>query len=134
MKEFSQKLDRGILSKVECLEAARDLHFDVHTLDEALQFLHDISEVFYFFEILPNIVFTNPQVIVDKMTEFVEAIYSVRERRRVFSEAWQRLRSFFVRFSFTERISEALQAWSVYTNRAGQFVFVMESTLCQPSL
>ena len=90
LEEVSQTLKRGLLSKAECLEAARDLHFNDHTLDGALQFLHDISEVFYFPETLPNIVFSNPQVIVDKMTELAEAIYSVRGKKRVCTGSWQR--------------------------------------------
>ncbi len=94
LEEVSQSQNRGIFSKLECLEAARDLHFDQHTLDGALQFLHNISEVFYFPEILPNLVFTNPQVIVDKLTEFVEAIYSVRETGGVSTGEWQKFKDY----------------------------------------
>ena len=70
---------RGVLSKEECLQAALDLHFDEHTLDAALQFLDEMSVVFYFPEILPGVVFTNPQVLLDKVTELVEEIYHLRK-------------------------------------------------------
>ena len=70
---------RGVLSKEECLQAALDLHFDEHTLDAALQFLDEMSVVFYFPEILPGVVFTNPQVLLDKVTELVEETYHLRK-------------------------------------------------------
>ena len=70
---------RGVLSKEECLQAALDLHFDEHTLDAALQFLDEMSVVFYFPEILPDVVFTNPQVLLDKVTELVEETYYLKK-------------------------------------------------------
>ena len=70
---------RGVLSKEECLQAALDLHFDEDTLDAALQFLDEISAVFYFPEILPGVVFTNPQVLLDKVTELVEETYHLKK-------------------------------------------------------
>ena len=70
---------RGVLSKEECLQAALDLHFDKHTLDAALQFLDEMSVVFYFPEILPGVVFTNPQVLLDKVTELVEETYYLKK-------------------------------------------------------
>ena len=75
---------RGVLSKEECLQAALDLHFDEHTLDAALQFLDEMSVVFYFPEILPGVVFTNPQVLLDKVTELVEETYRLRKGRSLF--------------------------------------------------
>ena len=46
LEEVSLSLDRGVLSKEECLRAANKLFFDEHTLDAALQFLDEISSVF----------------------------------------------------------------------------------------
>ena len=75
---------KGVLSKEECLQAALDLHFDEHTLDAALQFLDEMSVVFYFPEILPGVVFTNPQVLLDKVTELVEETHHYRKGRSLF--------------------------------------------------
>ena len=79
LEEVSLSLDRGVLSKEECLRAAKDLYFDEHSLDAALQFLDEISAVFYFPEILEGVVFTNPQVLLDKVTELVEKIFRLRK-------------------------------------------------------
>jgi GTPase SAR1 family protein len=78
LEEASETLGRGVLSIEECLEAAAELNFDKHSLDAALQFLDEISVVFYFPEVVEGVVFTNPQILLDKATEPVEEIYSLR--------------------------------------------------------
>ena len=81
LEEVSVTLGRGVLSVEECLEVARKLHFDEHTLGAALQFLDEnMSVVFYFPEILEGVVFTDPQVLLDKVTELVETVYSLRNK------------------------------------------------------
>ena len=82
LEEVSLSLGRGVLSKEECLKVADDLHFDEHTLDAALQFLDETSVIFYFPEILAGVVFTNPQVLLDKVTELVEETYNLRKGGR----------------------------------------------------
>ena len=79
LEEVGTSLGRGVLSKKECLKAAEEFYFDDHSLDAALQFLDEISVIFYFPEILDDIVFTNPQVLLDKVTELVQKIYCLRE-------------------------------------------------------
>ena len=79
LEEMTEDLGRGIFSIDECLKAAVELHFDRHTLDAALQFLDQISVVLYFPEVLEGVLFTNPQVLLDKATELVEEMYVLRE-------------------------------------------------------
>ena len=79
LEEASQTLGRGVLSIDECLEAASQLHFNKHTLDAALEFLDEISVLFYYPEVLEGVVFTDPQVLLDKATEPVEKIHSLRK-------------------------------------------------------
>ena len=97
LEEVSLSLDRGVLSKEECLRAADKLFFDEHTLDAALQFLDEISSVFYFPEVLDGVVFTNPQVLLDKVTELVEITYCLREKvggkaLRALSGGWKKFK------------------------------------------
>ena len=79
LEEASLTLGRGVLSIDECLEAASQLHFDKHTLDAALEFLDEISVLFYYPEVLEGVVFTDPQVLLDKVTEPVEKIHILRK-------------------------------------------------------
>ena len=97
LEEVSLSLDRGVLSKEECLRAADKLFFNEHTLDAALQFLDEISSVFYFPEVLDGVVFTNPQVLLDKVTELVEITYCLREKvggkaLRALSGGWKKFK------------------------------------------
>ena len=89
LEEATETLGRGVLSIDECLEAAAELHFDKHTLDAALQFLDGISVVFYFPGIIEGVVFTDPQVLLDKATEPVEKIHSLRKATTVACGEWQ---------------------------------------------
>ena len=97
LEEVSLSLDRGVLSKEECLRAADKLFFNEHTLDAALQFLDEISSVFYFPEVLDGVVFTNPQVLLDKVTELVEITYCLRKKvggkaLRALSGGWKKFK------------------------------------------
>ena len=67
LDEITQKLKCGILSRNECLEIAHRLHLDESALDAALIYLDELSLVFYYSDILPVIVLTNPQVVLDKI-------------------------------------------------------------------
>ena len=93
LEEVSVSLGRGVLSIEECLEIAHKLHFDGHTLDAALHFLDEnMSAVFYFPEILEGVVFIDPQVLLDKVTELVETIYCLRNQDgsfRWYGASWQ---------------------------------------------
>ena len=93
LEEVSATLGRGVLSVKECLEVAHKLHFDEHTLGAALQFLDEnMSAVFYFPEILEGVVFIDPQVLLDKVTELVETVYCMRNKVSsflLFGASWQ---------------------------------------------
>ena len=72
LEEITQRLKRGVLSRSECLEVAYRLHLDESALDAALIYLDELSLVFYYPDILPEVVFTNPQVLLDKISELVK--------------------------------------------------------------
>ena len=89
LEEATETLGRGVLSSDECLEAAAELHFDKHSLDAALQFLDGISLVFYFPGVIEVVVLTDHQVLLDKATEPVEKIHSLRKATTVACGEWQ---------------------------------------------
>ena len=72
LEEITSILQRGIMTSHECEEVARRLHIDESMLEAALIYLDELSLLFYFPAILPNLVFTNPQVILDKISELVK--------------------------------------------------------------
>ena len=72
LEEMTQALKRGVLSKEDCITAAIEkLHFEEDAVDAALQYLDQVSAILYYPKILPNIVFADPQVLLDKVSELV---------------------------------------------------------------
>ncbi|XP_064402940.1 uncharacterized protein LOC135348600 isoform X3 [Halichondria panicea] len=78
VEKVSNDENRQVLSKTECVEIAKALHnFHEDALCEALKFFHEHHIFHYYPAILPNVVFCDTQVLLDKATELVEfAAYS----------------------------------------------------------
>ena len=95
LEEMAHTLGRGVLSWKECLAAASSkLHFDDESLRAALVFLDGLSVVFHYKNILPKVVFANPQVVLDKASELVKAKYDLQRRSAemctLITDEWQR--------------------------------------------
>ena len=69
---------KAILSIDECLKVATAYHFTRESLDDVLQYLHNLKLIMYYKDILPDVVFVDAQVLLDKITELVE--YSIELR------------------------------------------------------
>ncbi len=78
LKDMSNRLNRKVLSKQECLEVAKQINIKEEALVEALKFFHEQHIFHYYVDILPNVVFTSPQVLLDKLTELVKEAYDKR--------------------------------------------------------
>ena len=79
LRELAQKLGRGVLHKEECFTIASSLHFTEETFLAALQYLDDLNILFYYPDILPEVVFTDPQIVLDKASELVKFSYQLQE-------------------------------------------------------
>ena len=78
LEEMAQALKQGVISRQVCFEAAiKKLHFedDAAEFDAAIQYLDELSVLFHYPHILPEVIFANPQVIIDKVTELVIASF-----------------------------------------------------------
>ena len=79
VEKVSNDENRKVLSKTECVEIAKTLHnFHEDALFEALKFFHEHHIFHYYPAILPNVVFCDTQVLLDKVTELVEYAAYVR--------------------------------------------------------
>ncbi|XP_064405580.1 uncharacterized protein LOC135350651 isoform X3 [Halichondria panicea] len=79
VEKVSTDQNRKVLSKTECVEIAKALHnFHEDALCEALKFFHEHHIFHYYPAILPNVVFCDTQVLLDKVTELVEHAAYVR--------------------------------------------------------
>ena len=97
LRELAQKLGRGVLRKEECFIIASSLHFTEETFLAALQYLDDLNVLFYYPDILPEVVFTDPQIVLDKASELVQFSYQLQEEPKegvVFKAEWRKFQDY----------------------------------------
>ena len=63
---------KAILSKEECFTEATKFHFTRESFEAALIYLRSHKLIMHYSEVLPEVVFIDAQVILDKITELVE--------------------------------------------------------------
>ena len=78
LQELAARLGRKVLSKAECLEIANALGFQERHLEAALRFFDELNVIKYSPKVLPNVVFTESQVPLDKVSELVRESYLLR--------------------------------------------------------
>ena len=72
LQELMLELGRGVLTKAECFAVAQRYHFDEESFEEALEYLHSLNILFYYKDVLPEVMFCDPMVLLAKITELVE--------------------------------------------------------------
>ena len=72
LEALAHKQGREVLSKEECIHVSNALGFTEEQLDAALKFFDKLNLFLYKKDVLPNVVFTNAQVPLDKLSELVE--------------------------------------------------------------
>ena len=90
LEELACTLNRGVLSWNECFKVASSkFHFTERSLTAALKHLNGLSMVFYLKDVLPNVVFINPQIPLDKVTELVKQRHDIKPRPKVLTSDMQ---------------------------------------------
>ena len=87
LEALAHKLGRDILKKEECIHISETLGFPDGELDAALDFFDKLNVFVYKKNILPNVVFTNAQVPLDKLSELVEKQHELKAAAAVPSKA-----------------------------------------------
>ena len=70
-QRMAKEQGKSVMSKQECFEVAATYNFTQESFEAALKYLHGLKLIFYYEEVLPNIVFIDAQAILDKITELV---------------------------------------------------------------
>ena len=73
IQSLSTKTKSDLLSFEECCQVASRLHM-VDDTAAALKFFSDLNVILYYPSILPNVVFTNPQSLLNIVTEIIKYI------------------------------------------------------------
>ena len=94
LQKLMLELGRGVLSKAEGLAVARRFHFTEESFEEALRYLDNLNILFYYKDVLPNVIFCDPQVLLDKVTELVEHSYRLQTGACQYIAAEGELRKF----------------------------------------
>ena len=81
LQELCSGLERGVLTLDECRSLAQHLGFRSESVDAALDFFDEVCIAHYYPMVLPNTVFVNPQVPLDKVSELTEHAISLREAK-----------------------------------------------------
>ena len=79
LQELARELGRGVLSRTECLEMASLLNINERSFDAALNFFDELNIVKYSPDVLPNVVFVDSQIPLDKVSELVHHSYLLRQ-------------------------------------------------------
>ena len=82
LARLATMLGRRILSRKECLSVAHNLRFPEDEFDAALQYFDKLNICLYYPDILPDVVFSDPQVPLDKASELVQQSYKLREAKQ----------------------------------------------------
>ena len=68
----------GVISKQQCAGIASILNIDVEALNAALKYFDDLNIFLYYPSVLSEIVFADPQILLNKVTELVHFSYSLQ--------------------------------------------------------
>ena len=77
--EVSNVLGKKVLPREQCQQVAESMEINDESCGEALIFFDGLNMLFYFPDILPQLVFMEPQMLLDKVSELVEETYHMRQ-------------------------------------------------------
>ena len=80
--EVSGGLGKKVLSRKQCGLVADSMKIDEGSCEEALNFFNRLNMLFYFPDILADLVFVEPQILLDKVTELVEESYRMSQGKK----------------------------------------------------
>ena len=83
LRRLAALLNRRVLSRNECLSIAQQLGFSENEFNAALTHFDELNLCLYYPDVLPNVVFSDPQVPLDKVSELVQRSYKLREPEQV---------------------------------------------------
>ena len=101
-------LGERVLSRNECLSIAHNFGFSEEEFDVALRYFDDLNLCLYY-PVLPNVVFSDPQVPLDKASELVQYSYQLRgAEQKPQNSLWLKFRDLV--FGSKQSVEEARQS------------------------
>ena len=79
LQQLAKELDRGVLSRAECLQMARLLNIREESFEAALVFFDELNIIMYNPKVLPDVIFINSQIPLDKLSELIRYCYFLKQ-------------------------------------------------------
>ena len=76
-------LGKKVLPREQCQQVAESMEINYESCGLALNFFDGLNMLFYFPDILPQLVFMEPQMLLDKVSQLVEETYHMRQGKKV---------------------------------------------------
>ena len=81
-RRFSDRLNRKVLSRDEYGKIAKELDIDDESCEGALEFFNSLNTMFYLPKVLPDVVFLEPQILINLLNELVAMKYRADQHAR----------------------------------------------------
>ena len=85
-------LGKKVLSRYQCRQVAESMEIEDESCEECLVFFNGLNALFYFPNILPHLVFLEPQMLLDKVSELVEESYRMSQGEELKATPGDRLK------------------------------------------
>ena len=85
-------LGKKVLSRYQCRQVAESMEIEDESCEECLVFFDGLNVLFYFPNILPHLVFLEPQMLLDKVSELVEESYRMSQGEELKATSGDRLK------------------------------------------
>ena len=84
----AENKNQSFLTREEVIEIGRSLRLDTESdIDVALQYLHNVTIILYFRDILPNIIFVDPKPILDVLSRLIAITYVDHDKLDLLTES-----------------------------------------------
>ena len=99
LQKMAEGLGRRVLQKSECIRIAGTVGCDVASCEAGLEFFNNLNQLFYYPHILPDVVFVDLMVLIEKISELVLFSYELQggspdEKVKATGGEWKEFREF----------------------------------------
>ena len=86
LKEVAEKVDHGMVSLNRCIEIGQELKMKAFDTTLCVEYLNSLSLVLYFPDVNDNVIFTNPQYLVNLVTSIIRASFVDPVKCKIFKD------------------------------------------------
>ena len=86
VKEVIRNIEHGMLSREKCLSIGTELGMKNSDTVLCIEYLHSLSLVLYFSDVIDHVIFTNPQYLVNLVTNIIRASFVDPQKCMLFKD------------------------------------------------